>query len=104
MKKSEAENRGLTPLAHIVSWSQAGVEPSIMGTGPIPAIKQAVSLLRMSAAVLCFLAITSLRPDQTLTRVNFSLRETFAQERPLGPSGITCLRRPGTAAVLSPAQ
>lgn len=45
MKKSEAENRGLTPLAEIVSWSQVGVEPSIMGTGPIPAIKQAVSLL-----------------------------------------------------------
>ncbi|XP_012879983.1 PREDICTED: acetyl-CoA acetyltransferase, cytosolic [Dipodomys ordii] len=42
MKKSEAENRGLKPLAQIVSWSQAGVDPSIMGTGPIPAIKQAV--------------------------------------------------------------
>ncbi|XP_048210344.1 acetyl-CoA acetyltransferase, cytosolic [Perognathus longimembris pacificus] len=42
MKKSEAANRGLTPLAHIISWSQAGVDPSIMGTGPIPAIKQAV--------------------------------------------------------------
>uniref|UniRef100_A0A452RLZ7 Acetyl-CoA acetyltransferase 2 n=1 Tax=Ursus americanus TaxID=9643 RepID=A0A452RLZ7_URSAM len=40
MKKSEAANRGLTPLAQIVSWSQVGVEPSIMGTGPIPAIKQ----------------------------------------------------------------
>lgn len=45
MKKSEADNRGLTPLAQIVSWSQAGVEPSIMGIGPIPAIKQAVSLI-----------------------------------------------------------
>ncbi|XP_004595521.2 acetyl-CoA acetyltransferase, cytosolic [Ochotona princeps] len=43
MKKSEAENRGLAPLARIVSWAQAGVEPSIMGTGPIPAIKQAVA-------------------------------------------------------------
>lgn len=43
MKKSEADNRGLTPLAQIVSWSQAGVEPSIMGIGPIPAIKQAVT-------------------------------------------------------------
>jgi acetyl-CoA C-acetyltransferase len=43
MKKSEADSRGLTPLARLVSWSQAGVEPSIMGTGPIPAIKQAVS-------------------------------------------------------------
>ncbi|KAB1275632.1 Acetyl-CoA acetyltransferase; cytosolic [Camelus dromedarius] len=43
MKQSEATNRGLKPLAQIVSWSQAGVEPSIMGTGPIPAIKQAVA-------------------------------------------------------------
>ncbi|XP_015354108.1 acetyl-CoA acetyltransferase, cytosolic [Marmota marmota marmota] len=43
MKKSEANNRGLSPLAEIVSWSQAGVEPSIMGIGPIPAIKQAVA-------------------------------------------------------------
>lgn len=45
MKKSEADSRGLTSLAQIVSWSQAGVEPSIMGIGPIPAIKQAVSLI-----------------------------------------------------------
>ncbi|KAM8788008.1 acetyl-CoA acetyltransferase, cytosolic [Rhynchonycteris naso] len=43
MKMSEADNRGLKPLAQIVSWSQVGVEPSIMGTGPIPAIKQAVA-------------------------------------------------------------
>ncbi|XP_039320816.1 acetyl-CoA acetyltransferase, cytosolic-like [Saimiri boliviensis] len=43
MKKSETDKRGLTPLAQIVSWSQAGVEPSIMGIGPVPAIKQAVA-------------------------------------------------------------
>ncbi|XP_068926460.1 acetyl-CoA acetyltransferase, cytosolic [Petaurus breviceps papuanus] len=43
MKKSEAERRGLTPLAQIVSWSQVGVDPAIMGVGPIPAIKQAVA-------------------------------------------------------------
>ncbi|XP_036914155.1 acetyl-CoA acetyltransferase, cytosolic [Sturnira hondurensis] len=43
MRKSEADARGLTPLAQIVSWSQVGVEPSIMGTGPIPAVKQAVA-------------------------------------------------------------
>ncbi|XP_024407779.1 acetyl-CoA acetyltransferase, cytosolic isoform X2 [Desmodus rotundus] len=43
MKKSDADTRGLAPLAQIVSWSQVGVEPSIMGTGPIPAIKQAVA-------------------------------------------------------------
>ncbi|XP_008832088.1 acetyl-CoA acetyltransferase, cytosolic-like [Nannospalax galili] len=43
MKKSEAEGRMLRPLGQVVSWSQAGVEPSIMGVGPIPAIKQAVA-------------------------------------------------------------
>ncbi|XP_012615120.1 acetyl-CoA acetyltransferase, cytosolic [Microcebus murinus] len=43
MKKSEADKRGLTSLAQIISWSQAGVDPSIMGAGPIPAIKQAVA-------------------------------------------------------------
>jgi acetyl-CoA C-acetyltransferase len=42
MKLSEAERRALEPLARIVSWAQAGVDPSIMGTGPIPASKKAL--------------------------------------------------------------
>ncbi len=42
MTASEAERRGLEPLARIVSWAQAGVDPSIMGTGPIPASKRAL--------------------------------------------------------------
>ncbi len=43
MTKEEAEKRGLSPLCRIVSWAQSGVDPAIMGTGPIPAIKAAVS-------------------------------------------------------------
>ncbi|GFO13826.1 myosin-vi [Plakobranchus ocellatus] len=39
----EAIKRGLQPLARIVSWAQEGVEPSIMGTGPIPATRKALS-------------------------------------------------------------
>ncbi len=42
MKASEATRRELIPLARIVSWAQAGVDPSIMGTGPIPASKMAL--------------------------------------------------------------
>ncbi len=42
MTASEAEKRGIEPLARIVSWAQAGVDPSIMGTGPIPASKKAL--------------------------------------------------------------
>src|SRR5438132_2462587 len=42
MKASEAAKRGRTPLARIVSWAHAGVDPSIMGTGPIPASRAAL--------------------------------------------------------------
>jgi hypothetical protein len=39
---SEAAARGIAPLARIVSWAQAGVDPKVMGTGPIPAVRLAV--------------------------------------------------------------
>ncbi|KAM7367819.1 hypothetical protein PAMP_014094 [Pampus punctatissimus] len=42
MSQSEAARRGIKPMARIVSWAQAGLDPSIMGTGPIPAIRKAV--------------------------------------------------------------
>jgi acetyl-CoA C-acetyltransferase len=42
MKASEAAKLGRTPLARIVSWAQAGVDPKIMGTGPIPASRAAL--------------------------------------------------------------
>ena len=42
MTLEEAKKRGLEPLARIASWAHAGVDPSIMGTGPIPASKKAL--------------------------------------------------------------
>ena len=42
MSAAKAKAEGKTPLARIVSWAQAGVDPSIMGTGPIPASKLAL--------------------------------------------------------------
>jgi acetyl-CoA C-acetyltransferase len=42
MTAAEAAKRGLTPMARIVSWATAGVDPSIMGTGPIPASRKAL--------------------------------------------------------------
>ncbi|HEY8126871.1 MAG TPA: acetyl-CoA C-acetyltransferase, partial [Methylocystis sp.] len=38
----EAKKRGLTPLARIASWATAGVDPSLMGSGPIPASRKAL--------------------------------------------------------------
>ena len=42
MSAAEAGRRGLTPMARIVSWATAGVDPAIMGTGPIPATRKAL--------------------------------------------------------------
>ncbi|GGF55628.1 acetyl-CoA acetyltransferase [Paracoccus acridae] len=42
MTEDEANRRGLTPLARIASWATAGLDPAIMGTGPIPASRKAL--------------------------------------------------------------
>jgi acetyl-CoA C-acetyltransferase len=42
MSAAEAKKRGLTPLARIVSWATAGVDPAVMGSGPIPASRMAL--------------------------------------------------------------
>lgn len=42
MTAEAAEAKGLKPLARIVSWAQSGVDPAIMGTGPIPASRAAL--------------------------------------------------------------
>ena len=43
MTAEEAKRRNLTPLARIASWATAGVDPSIMGSGPIPASRKALA-------------------------------------------------------------
>ena len=42
MTREEAERRSIEPLVKIVSWATCGVEPSLMGLGPIPAVKMAL--------------------------------------------------------------
>ncbi|MCY0092563.1 acetyl-CoA C-acetyltransferase [Hoeflea ulvae] len=42
MSEAEASKRGITPMARIASWATAGVDPQIMGTGPIPASRKAL--------------------------------------------------------------
>jgi acetyl-CoA C-acetyltransferase len=42
MTEAEASRRGIAPLARVVSWATAGVDPKIMGTGPIPASRKAL--------------------------------------------------------------
>jgi acetyl-CoA C-acetyltransferase len=52
MREDEAVRRGLTPFARIAGWATAGVDPSIMGTGPIPASKKAIEKAGWSIADL----------------------------------------------------
>jgi acetyl-CoA C-acetyltransferase len=42
MSAAEATKRGVEPMARIVSWATAGVDPAVMGTGPIPSSKRAL--------------------------------------------------------------
>jgi acetyl-CoA C-acetyltransferase len=42
MSAKDASRRGLSPLARVVSWAQAGVDPKVMGSGPIPASRKAL--------------------------------------------------------------
>jgi acetyl-CoA C-acetyltransferase len=52
MTAEEAQRRGLPPLARIVSWATAGVDPAIMGSGPIPASRLALKKAGWSVADL----------------------------------------------------
>jgi acetyl-CoA C-acetyltransferase len=52
MREADAAARGLTPLARIASWANAGVDPAVMGTGPIPATRKALEKAGWSVADL----------------------------------------------------
>jgi acetyl-CoA C-acetyltransferase len=52
MTAADAAKRGLTPLARIVSWATVGVDPAVMGTGPIPASRKALEKAGWSVADL----------------------------------------------------
>jgi acetyl-CoA C-acetyltransferase len=52
MTAAEAARRAITPLARIVSWATAGVDPAVMGTGPIPASRKALAKAGWSVADL----------------------------------------------------
>lgn len=52
MTAAEAKARGVTPLCTIKSWAQAGVDPALMGTGPIPATQRALDKAGWTAAQL----------------------------------------------------
>lgn len=100
MTEGEAVRRGIEPLARIASWATAGVDPQIMGTGPIPASRKAlekagwkVSDLDLIEANEAFAAqscavVRDLGLDPSIVNVNGG---AIAIGHPIGASGARIL-------------
>lgn len=100
MTENAARQRDIRPLARIVSWATAGVDPSIMGTGPIPASRKAlakagwsVSDLGLVEANEAFAAqscavVRDLELDPAIVNVNGG---AIAIGHPIGASGARVL-------------
>ena len=100
MSESVAHKRGLTPLAYIKSYASSGIDPSIMGLGPILAIKKAISLAKITLqdvdlielneafASQSLAVIQELNLDPSITNVNGG---AIALGHPIGASGTRCL-------------
>jgi acetyl-CoA C-acetyltransferase len=88
MSADEAAKRGLKPLAKIASWANAGVEPEIMGTGPIPASKKALEKAGWAVADQSLCVVRELGLDPAKVNVNGG---AIAIGHPIGASGARIL-------------
>ncbi len=96
MSEEKAKELGITPLATIVSYASAGVEPAIMGTGPIPATRKALEKSGWSVDDLDVIEANEAFAAQALAvarELNFDLEKTnlsggaIALGHPIGASG-----------------
>mgnify|MGYP006225387269 FL=1 len=100
MKKEKAEELGLRPLVSIVSSSTIGVDPSIMGIGPVPAVKKALEeakwsieeldLIEANEAFAAQSLAVSKELDWDMNKVNVS-GGAIALGHPIGASGTRIL-------------
>ncbi len=100
MSVDEAKARGLTPLAVIKSWATAGVDPAIMGTGPIPASQKALEkagwkvadldLIEANEAFAAQAAAVNQEMGWDLSKVNVN-GGAIALGHPVGASGARIL-------------
>lgn len=100
MSKEKAEELGITPLATIASYASAGVDPSIMGTGPIPATKKALAKANMTVGDLDLIEANEAFASQALSVIkdlNLSTDKinvnggAIALGHPIGASGARIL-------------
>ena len=70
MANTEAEKRGLTKLVSIKSWASCGVDPALMGTGPIPSSKKALELAGWDIKDIDLFEINEAFAAQSLAVIN----------------------------------
>jgi len=100
MSEAEASKRGLQPMVRIVSWATAGVDPAVMGTGPIPASRRALEKAGWSVGDLDLIEANEafaaqacavnkdMGWDPAIVNVNGG---AIAIGHPIGASGARCL-------------
>ena len=100
MNLEEAEKKSITPLARIVSWASVGVEPSLMGLGPIEAVRQCIKKanwkigdidlfeINEAFAAQSIAVIKELKVEPTKVNVNGG---AIALGHPIGASGARIL-------------
>jgi len=104
MDAKEAENRGIKPMARIVSLGWAGVDPSVMGRGPVPATEMALKYAGLSADDMDYWEINEAFTMVTLNCMKaFNIPEekvnVMGGSTAIGhPLGSTMVRLPGTLA------
>jgi acetyl-CoA C-acetyltransferase len=67
MRESEAKDRGLKPMAAVRAWAQAGVDPAIMGVGPVPACRKALNKAGWTWMIWTSSSPTNLSPRKPYT-------------------------------------
>ena len=100
MTSEEAEKRGLKKLVSIKSWASCGVDPALMGTGPIPSTKKALDLAGWTVKDLDLFEINEAFAAQSIAVINtLSIPEekvnvnggAIALGHPIGASGTRIL-------------
>ena len=104
MEAEEAKQRGIEPLARIVSIGWAGVDPSVMGRGPVPATKRALEYAGLKAEdidyweineAFCIVALNCMdKYNVPMEKANIMGGSTAIGH----PLGSTMIRLPGTLA------
>lgn len=100
MSKDKAESLGLRPMVRLVSWASAGVDPRIMGTGPIPASRRALAKAGLQIEEIDLVEANEAFASQTLAvarELRLNMEKTnvnggaIALGHPIGASGTRIL-------------